>query len=119
MNIRVKPTRRDMLKDGGALIVGFSLIPEMDEALAQRGPPGKPLALSARDSYPGIDAQGTVTLYSGTVDLGTGVESALAQMAGEELDVPFSRVHVVQGDAALPADQGNTWASVSIQSGGI
>jgi CO/xanthine dehydrogenase Mo-binding subunit len=119
MNIRVKPTRRDMLKGGGALIVGFSLIPEMDEALAQGGPAGKALALTEVDSYLAIDAKGTVTLYSGKVDLGTGVETALAQMAAEELDVPFSRVHVVQGDTALTPDQGNTWASVSIQSGGI
>src|SRR5215472_2020369 len=119
MNTLIKPSRRDMLKGGGALIVGFSLIPEMDEALAQAAPAGKPLALTEVDAYLAIDAKGTVTLYSGKVDLGTGVETALAQMAAEELDVPFSRIHVVQGDTALTPDQGNTWASVSIQSGGI
>ena len=119
MNIHIKPSRRDMLMGGGALIVGFSLVPAIDEALAQGAPAGKPLAVTEVDSYLAIDAKGTVTLYSGKVDLGTGVETALAQMAAEELDIPFSRVHVVQGDTALTPEQGTTWGSLSIQIGGI
>jgi nicotinate dehydrogenase subunit B len=119
MNIHIKPSRRDMLKGGGALIVGFSLIPPMGEALAQGVPPGKPLALTEVDSYLVIDAKGAVTVYSGKVDLGTGVETALAQMAAEELDLSFSRVTVVQGDTALTPEQGSTWGSLSIQIGGI
>ena len=102
MNIHIKkPSRRDMLKGSGALIVSFSLVPQMGEALAQAAAAAKPLALTEVDSYLAIDSKGTVTLYSGKVDLGTGVETALAQMAAEELDVPFSRVKVVQGDTAL------------------
>jgi CO/xanthine dehydrogenase Mo-binding subunit len=119
MHIHTKPSRRDMLKGSGALIVGFSLIPATDEALAQGAPAGKPLALTEVDSYLAIDAKGAVTLYSGKVDLGTGVETALAQMAAEELDVAFSRVRVVQGDTALTPEQGTTWGSLSVQIGGI
>ena len=55
--------------------------------------------------------KGRVTVYSGKVDLGTGVRTALAQMAAEELDVPFSRITVVQGDTALTPDQGITAGS--------
>ena len=79
----------------------------------------KPVALTEVDSYLVIDANGAVTLYSGKVDLGTGVTTALAQMAAEELDVPFARITVVQGDTTLTPEQGSTWGSLSIQVGGI
>ena len=60
-----------------------------------------------------------MTVYSGKVDLGTGVRTALAQIVAEELDVPFSRVTIVQGDTALTPDQGPTFGSLSIQIGGV
>jgi nicotinate dehydrogenase subunit B len=62
---------------------------------------------------------GMVTVYSGKVDLGTGVETALAQIVAEELDVPFLGVKIVQGDTALTPDQGPTFGSLSIQIGGV
>ena len=116
MNIRIKPSRRDMLKGGGALIVSFTLAPQ---GFAQGATAAKPVALTEVDSYLVIDANGAVTLYSGKVDLGTGVTTALAQMAAEELDVPFARITVVQGDTTLTPEQGSTWGSLSIQVGGI
>jgi CO/xanthine dehydrogenase Mo-binding subunit len=116
MNIGLQPTRRDMLKGGGALIVSFTLVPQV---FAQAAPAAKPVALTEVDSYLVIDAKGAVTLYTGKVDLGTGVSTALAQMAAEELDVPFERIDVVQGDTALTPEQGSTWGSLSIQVGGI
>jgi nicotinate dehydrogenase subunit B len=120
MNIQRNQSRRSVLKGGGALVVSFSLDSHISEALAQgAAPPAKPLALTEVDSYLVVDAKGAVTLYSGKVDLGTGVETALAQMAAEELDVPFSRIKVVQGDTALTPEQGSTWGSLSIQIGGI
>ena len=116
MNIRIKPSRRDMLKGGGALIVSFTLAPQ---GFAQGATAAKPVALTEVNSYLVIDANGAVTLYSGKVDLGTGVTTALAQMAAEELDVPFARITVVQGDTTLTPEQGSTWGSLSIQVGGI
>ena len=120
MNTHFKPSRRDVMRAGGALVVSFSLGPQLSgDASAQGVAATKPVALTEVDSYLVIDAKGAVTLYSGKVDLGTGVKTALAQMAAEELDVPFSRITVVQGDTALTPEQGTTWASVSIQVGGI
>jgi CO/xanthine dehydrogenase Mo-binding subunit len=60
-----------------------------------------------------------VTVYSGKVDLGTGVRTALSQMVAEELDVPINKVSVIEGDTALTPDQGPTYASLSIQVGGV
>jgi CO/xanthine dehydrogenase Mo-binding subunit len=60
-----------------------------------------------------------VTVYSGKVELGTGLQTVLTQIVAEELDVPMSRVTVIQGDTALTPDQGPTNASLSVQSGGM
>jgi nicotinate dehydrogenase subunit B len=120
MNTHFKPSRRNVLRGGGALVVSFSLAPPLiGEVSAQGAAAAKPVATTEVDSYLVIDAKGAVTLYSGKVDLGTGVKTALAQMAAEELDVPFARITVVQGDTALTPEQGTTWGSLSIQIGGI
>ena len=66
-----------------------------------------------------IDDKGAVTLYSGKVELGTGAVTALTQIAAEELSVPFDRVTTIQGDTALTPNQGPTYASLSIQDGGV
>jgi CO/xanthine dehydrogenase Mo-binding subunit len=109
-------SRRDVLKGAGALVVGFSLAATLDEVLAQGT---KPLALTEVDSFLAIDAKGEVTLYSGKVDLGTGVATALPQIVADELDVPLNRIKLVQGDTALTPDQGPSWGSLSIQIGGM
>src|SRR2546425_10629446 len=112
----IHASRRDVLKGGGALVVSFSLTGALGEALAQGA---KSLALTEVDSFLAIDAAGLVTLYSGKVDLGTGVATALPQMVADELDVPLDQVKLVQGDTALTPDQGTTWGSLSIQIGGM
>jgi nicotinate dehydrogenase subunit B len=113
------PSRRDVLKNGGALVVSFSLTGAAREALGEEAVAAKPLALTAVDSFLAIDSAGAVTIYSGKVDLGTGVRTALMQIAAEELDVPFSKVAIVQGDTALTPDQGPTFGSLAIQVGGV
>ncbi len=113
------PSRREVLKSGGALVVSFSFGGPAREALAEEAVAGKPLALTAVDSFLAIDSVGAVTIYSGKVDLGTGVRTALTQIAAEELDVPLSKVTVVQGDTALTPDQGPTFGSLAVQIGGV
>ena len=113
------PSRRDLLKSGGALVVSFSFFGRPVETLAQAAAAAKPVALTAVDTFLAIDAAGLVTVYSGKVDLGTGVRTALAQIVADELDVPFNRIEIVQGDTALTPDQGPTFGSLSIQIGGV
>jgi len=113
------PSRRDVLKTGGALVVGFSLAGHAQQGFAEQTAAAKPLALTSVDTFLAIDSTGAVTIYSGKVDLGTGVRTALAQIAAEELEVPFRSVTIVQGDTALTPDQGPTFGSLSIQVGGV
>lgn len=118
-----KPSRRDFLKGTGILIVSFSLPSPFNAAFAQSGTPAntntKTVALDDVDAFLAIDSSGGVTLYSGKVDLGTGIGTAVTQIVAEELDVPFARVHVIEGDTALTPAQGKTWGSLSIQNGGM
>jgi CO/xanthine dehydrogenase Mo-binding subunit len=113
------PSRRDLIKGGGALIVSFSLASRLDSALAQGTAAGKPLALTEVDSFLAIDAKGLCTIYSGKVDLGTGTNTALRQIVAEELDLPLNRTTLITGDTALTPDQGTTWGSLTIQLGGM
>src|SRR6516162_5368047 len=102
----VATTRRDFLKTTGGLIVTFALADSILPAGAQKTVPTKPVALDDVDAFLAIGADGRVTLYTGKVDLGTGIRTALAQIAAEELDLPFDRVTTTQGDTSLTPDQG-------------
>jgi nicotinate dehydrogenase subunit B len=113
------PSRRDLLKAGGALVVSFSLAGRSERALAQGAAAPRPLSINEVDAFLEINARGRVTLYSGKVDMGTGVRTALAQICAEELDVPIRSVSVVEGDTASTPDQGKTWGSLTIQLGGM
>ena len=114
-------TRRDVLKTGGALVITFSLgaCATRIESAADDLPLAKTVALDQVDGFLAIDAKGRVTVFSGKVDLGTGIQTAMAQIAAEELSVPFDRVTVIQGDTSLTPDQGVTYGSLSIQNGGM
>lgn len=71
------------------------------------------------DDWLAIDPEGDVTVFSGKVELGTGVQTALAQIVAEELDVPFDRIHMVMGDTELTPNEGITAGSTTIQFGGF
>src|SRR5688500_15547812 len=53
------------------------------------------------DDWLAIGTDGRITAFSGKVELGTGVRTALAQIVAEELDVPLERMHMVMGDTDL------------------
>ena len=113
--------RRDFFKTGGALVVTYSLgaCTSGPRVVADQVAPPKTVALDQVDGFLAIDAKGRVTVYSGKVDLGTGIQTAMAQIAAEELSVPLDRVTVIQGDTLLTPDQGVTFGSQSIQNGGM
>lgn len=115
MNIQI--SRREALLGSGALVVSFSLTGALEQAVAQNG--AKPLALTEVDSFLAIDQSGKVIVYSGKVELGTGVYTALQQIVADEIDVPMSRIEMIQGDTLLTPNQGPTWGSVTIQVGGM
>jgi CO/xanthine dehydrogenase Mo-binding subunit len=110
------------LAAGGVLIVGLGLdgpgragaqsIPGADRFL------GKPLAPDVVDSFLAVHRDGSVTIFVGRVDLGTGGRIAMRQLAGEELDIPLERIAMIEGDTALTPNQGGTGGSYGVARGG-
>jgi nicotinate dehydrogenase subunit B len=119
MNAPFAPSRRDLLKGAGALVVAFSLTGSRVDAIADDLPAPKSVALDQVDTFLAIDEHGMVTVYAGKVELGTGVRTGFTQIVADELDVPMANVDVIQGDTALTPDQGPTYGSQSIQTGGV
>ncbi len=114
--------RRQFLQAGGALVVGFALAP-IAPALAQQAARGafplRDVTDDAVNSFLAIAPDGQVTLYSGRVDLGTGLRAAYRQIVAEELDVPYERIVMIDGDTALTPDQGGTGGSTAIVTAGM
>ena len=112
----LESTRREFLLGTGALVVSFTVARAF---AAQTGATAKPVALDQVDSFLAVARNGTVTIYTGKVDIGTGIRVALPQMVAEELDVPLDRITLIEGDTALTPDQGPTWGSLSVQVAGV
>src|ERR1700722_4831987 len=109
--------RRRFLKVSGALCVYFAA--GLDRLGATEDVAAKSVDPALVGGYLKISSDGRLTVYSGKVDLGTGVRTALSQIVADELDFAFSRVELLQGDTALTPDQGVTFGSLSIQNGGV
>ena len=112
-------TRRQFLKGTGALIVSFNLFPSLPSVFAQSNLlPNGDLDPAQLDSWLAIAQDGTVTLFTSKVDLGTGILTALAQIAAEELDVSWKQIKVIQGDTALTVNQGGASGSTGVRFAG-
>jgi CO/xanthine dehydrogenase Mo-binding subunit len=112
-------SRRDFLKAAGALVVTISVPGTVASALSQSTDGKPPLTPDELDSWIAVLPNGNVTAFFGKMDMGQGVDVAIAQMVAEELDVAFERVDVVMGDTALTCNQGGASGSTGIQFGGI
>jgi nicotinate dehydrogenase subunit B len=118
--------RRSLLKAAGGLVVGFTLRDAFPLLAQQAGAPppapsgvdGRTLDPKAVDSALAIHADGSVTVFTSKVDVGTGMRIAIAQMAAEELGVRTTRVTVVDGDTATCPNTGGTGGSTGLTRGG-
>lgn len=116
-------SRREFLADAGLLVVAFSLLPRSVRASSSGRSGAAATSLVAPpadqlDSWLAIARDESITVYTGKVELGTGVSTALRQIVAEELDVPASRIDWVQGDSERTVDQGRTVGSQSVKRGG-
>jgi nicotinate dehydrogenase subunit B len=124
MNPPVIIDRRRVLAGSGALIVSFALA----DALAQDqstpaaapapSPPGSLKQAPFLDAWIRIDADGSITAFTGKAELGQGFKTAFHQIAAEELDVPFDSLKVVTADTKLTANEGYTSGSNSMKDSG-
>ena len=125
-------TRRNLLLGTGALVVSFSL---RNHAFAQEGElnvpakPPEPVAPGPKlpgsladtpslDAWIRIDADSSVTVYTGKAELGQGTKTSLRQIAAEELEVPPASINLITADTAITPDEGFTAGSQTVQNSG-
>jgi CO/xanthine dehydrogenase Mo-binding subunit len=112
----VTASRREFLKGAGALIVSLG---PLSTSMGQEAQPGQfgthasHIDPNMVDSWIAVNADGTVTAYTGKCDLGQGIFTAQTQLIAEELCVPLHTVKLVQCDTAVTPDQGSTSGSQS------
>jgi nicotinate dehydrogenase subunit B len=113
----VNLTRRQFGKAAGALVLAFRLAPRLAEAQEPKLP-GSLANNPMLDAWLRVNADGSVTIFTGKVELGQGISTALLQIAAEELDLPIARIAMISGDTAQTPDEGYTSGSQSIENGG-
>ncbi len=108
--------RRDFMKMvGGGIVVFFSANTAVNAAQFAKFGQGQ----TDWNDFLRIAEDGSVTVYSGKVELGQGNTTALAQMAADELGVALESVTMIMGDTELcPYDMG-TFGSMSIRVFGV
>jgi CO/xanthine dehydrogenase Mo-binding subunit len=114
------PVRRDALKAAGTLVLWFALGPRAlsQDAKAGGTAPGSLEKDPSLDSWIRIDATGAITVFTGKVELGQGLKTALVQLAAEELVVDPKVITLVTADTARTPNEGYTSGSHSMQDSG-
>lgn len=119
--LKFTPTRRSFVKAMGGLVVAINLPIELDKVgalAASTGPnPFGPVTVdqSQIGSWLAVAKDGTVTIYTGKVELGTGTLTATRQIVAEELDVAYSATSIVQAITGQTVDQGTTAGSQTMR----
>ena len=65
-----------------------------------------------------LRADGIVDVFSGKVEIGQGILTAVAQIVADELDVDLARVRMVPASTAMSPNEGVTSGSLSVQHSG-
>lgn len=124
MSRKTAISRREFLGHGGALLVSFTVFgtgaDDLAQAAEQIDPYDSPDYLDPRllDSWLAIMRDGGIKVFCGKAEIGTGVETALAQIVAEELDARFDRIQMIMGNTAMTVDQGRTTGSGTVESAG-
>ena len=66
-----------------------------------------------------IAEDGTITCYTGKIEMGQGIITSLPVMMADELEVSLQKVKIVMGDTDLCPWDGGTWGSQSTQAFGM
>src|SRR5919198_107626 len=109
-------SRRQFAAGVGAIVDAFSLDPKL--ARGQERLPGSLQNNRRLDAWIRINPDGSATIFTGKVELGQGILTALAQIAAEELDLSLSQIEVISGDTGRTPNEGHTSGSVSVENSG-
>jgi CO/xanthine dehydrogenase Mo-binding subunit len=110
--------RRRLLQGSGFFALSFAFPFEAAVAQGTRPLPAHLKTNPLLSSWLRINADETVTLFIGKVELGQGALTALGQICADELCVDYRRLQVISGDTALSPNQGTTSGSQTMSDGG-
>ena len=101
-------SRRAFLSASGALMIGLANPDAWAQAArpSPKSPNNPDLLADSLDAYLAIDKNGKVDVFYGAIDGGQGLETSIAQMVAEELDVPLSAIRMVMGDTRRTLNMG-------------
>lgn len=124
-------SRRGVLAGAGALIVHYSSLGRAAAQQPQQAQDGNNEAAAPPPKLPGslrvdpfldswirIDADGTMTIFTGKAELGQGIKTALLQIAADQLDVRVEVLTLVTADTGRTVNEGFTAGSHSLQDSG-
>ena len=107
--LRADQARRRERGDVRQLGIGLSSYVEITAADADGGETAKLV----------VDGTGSATVYTGSSAHGQGHHTAWAMLVQDELGIPMDRVTVIHGDTDAIPDAVGTYASRSLQLGGV
>ncbi|KAA0697091.1 xanthine dehydrogenase family protein molybdopterin-binding subunit [Neorhizobium sp. P12A] len=120
-------TRRGFLAGSGALVVSFTIPPEVQAQEGEVPTTPKPVApklqgsladTPALDAWIRVDKDGSITVFTGKAELGQGTKTSIRQIAAEELEVEPPVINLITADTAVTPNEGYTAGSQTIQNSG-
>jgi nicotinate dehydrogenase subunit B len=111
-------SRRRFTQSLGIVVASFALAPG---AAFGQAPGALPFSLRNNRRLEGwirLEADGSVTVFTGKAELGQGILTALAQIAADELDAGFDKIRMVSADTSRGPDEQYTFGSQSVEQGG-
>jgi nicotinate dehydrogenase subunit B len=104
--------RRDFFKLLGSGVIVFFL----PRCANDGSPVAVPLERELPTDYNAfllVGEDGTVSCFTGKIEMGQGVITSLVQMMADELNVPMEKIKLVMGDTELCPWDGGTWGSMT------
>ncbi|RCR66907.1 xanthine dehydrogenase family protein molybdopterin-binding subunit [Larkinella punicea] len=115
----ITQSRRNFLKTAGCLTIGFSF--SCQPLSASEKPPWQDSLPGSLRQQPQINAwlevldDGRIRIFTGKLELGQGIRTAIAQVAAEELDMDLNKVEVHLAETGRTPHEGYTAGSGSIE----
>jgi CO/xanthine dehydrogenase Mo-binding subunit len=91
---------------------------KVDLPQAGEGLPSSLVETPDLDSWIRLNADETVTLFTGKVEYGQGIKTAFAQILAEEMDLSIDQIRVEMADTQVTPDEGVTAGSMSLETSG-
>jgi len=115
------PSRRNLLKSAGLLVVSFAGVGASPVARAAdaaepagAGPYTDP-DFHQLDSWIVIHEDSSATFYVGKTDCGQGTGTSFRQIMSDELDVAYDRTTCIMGSTDITVDQGGSGGSTAME----